>query len=252
MNIVPCFRSSNLLLATSVVLCSISVAQVAQLWSTSMRLPFIQAASWQTSKQLRSELQAERSTLVGHSWGAMLALLYGTTYPEQVERLLLIGLGPLSDEMDRVARANLMKPRLRSLHALRKDFADSRFSSRSRQRNVQYDLKDWQEKLTRRQALLSVVEAEGLEVAEAPGAQLYDLCQPHFEVYSQKVQIGQLYGLLVCYEGEVVEEREAQDVRNFWGGGRAKPGQKGGQGLPPGHSGKRHLPDTSLLRPAHW
>ncbi|HXV44885.1 MAG TPA: alpha/beta hydrolase [Anaerolineae bacterium] len=68
-------------------------------------------------EQLRSELQAERAILVGHSWGAMLALLYGTTYPEQVERLLLIGLGPLSDEMDRVARANLMKPRLRSLHA---------------------------------------------------------------------------------------------------------------------------------------
>ena len=61
-------------------------------------------------EQLRLELQVEQISLVGHSWGAMLALLYGTTYPEKVERLVLIGLGPLNDEMDRVAKANLIKP----------------------------------------------------------------------------------------------------------------------------------------------
>ena len=61
-------------------------------------------------EQLRLELQHDQVILVGHSWGAMLALLYGAAYPKNVERLVLIGLGPLNEEMDRVAKANLIKP----------------------------------------------------------------------------------------------------------------------------------------------
>jgi hypothetical protein len=73
---------------------------------------------------------------------------------------------------------------------LRKEFEDSRFSSRFRRQNLQQEKAEWQEKLTRRSALQAVIEAKGLAAAEKLGAQLYDLCQPHFEVYEQMVEIG--------------------------------------------------------------
>ncbi len=59
---------------------------------------------------LRVELGIERLNLVGHSWGADLGLLYGATHPQRVDRLVLAGLGPLTDEMSAVAAANLMHP----------------------------------------------------------------------------------------------------------------------------------------------
>jgi proline iminopeptidase len=59
---------------------------------------------------LRIHLGQERVRLVGHSWGANLALLYSATYPDHVERVALVGLGPLDDELGAVASANLMKP----------------------------------------------------------------------------------------------------------------------------------------------
>ena len=116
-----------------------------------------------------------------------------------------------------------LQTRLRTLTALRKEFEDSRYSSRARRSRLQSEQADWQEKLTRRQALQAVVEAAGLTAAETLGAQLYDLCQPHFEVYDRKVEIGQLYGCQVYYEGEVMQERVTQDVRTFWTGGDAEP-----------------------------
>ena len=59
---------------------------------------------------LRMHLGQARLRLVGHSWGATLALLYGVHYPERVERLALLGLGPLSDELAAIAQANLLRP----------------------------------------------------------------------------------------------------------------------------------------------
>jgi hypothetical protein len=121
-----------------------------------------------------------------------------------------------------------LQTRLRTLTALRKEFEDSRFNSRFRRHNLQQEKAEWQEKLTRRSALLAVIEAEGLAAAETVGTQLYDLCQPHFEVYDRKIEIGQLYGCQVYYEGEIVQERVTQDVRTFWtgGDGEATPAKK--------------------------
>jgi proline iminopeptidase len=59
---------------------------------------------------LRVHLGQERIRLVGHSWGANLALLYSATYPDHVDRVALVGIGPLDDELGAVASANLMKP----------------------------------------------------------------------------------------------------------------------------------------------
>ncbi|MDQ2742143.1 MAG: alpha/beta hydrolase [Chloroflexota bacterium] len=59
---------------------------------------------------LRRHLGQDRMRLVGHSWGANLALLYSATYPDHVDRVALVGLGPLDDELSAVASANLMKP----------------------------------------------------------------------------------------------------------------------------------------------
>ncbi len=55
---------------------------------------------------LRLYLGEERLRLVGHSWGATLALCYAIAHREYVERMALIGLGPLDDEMAAVASAN--------------------------------------------------------------------------------------------------------------------------------------------------
>src|SRR6266851_2068439 len=59
---------------------------------------------------LRTHLGLERIRLVGHSWGATLALLYSASHPEQVENVTLVGLGPLNAEMGAVAAANADKP----------------------------------------------------------------------------------------------------------------------------------------------
>jgi proline iminopeptidase len=59
---------------------------------------------------LRLHLGLERLALVGHSWGATLALVYAVAHPGRVERLALVGMGPISDELDAVAAANLLKP----------------------------------------------------------------------------------------------------------------------------------------------
>ena len=61
-------------------------------------------------ERLRQELGQERLTLAGHSWGATYGLLYAAAYPHRVERLALIGLGPINDEMAAVAHANVMRP----------------------------------------------------------------------------------------------------------------------------------------------
>jgi proline iminopeptidase len=59
---------------------------------------------------LRRHLGLERLRLVGHSWGATLALLYAIVHPGQVDRLVLVGMGPISDDLEAVATANLLKP----------------------------------------------------------------------------------------------------------------------------------------------
>ncbi len=42
-----------------------------------------------TLEALRKELKLEKMNLFGESWGSMLALLYATTYPERVNKILL-------------------------------------------------------------------------------------------------------------------------------------------------------------------
>ncbi len=42
-----------------------------------------------TLELLRKELKLEKINIFGESWGSMLALLYATTYPERVNKILL-------------------------------------------------------------------------------------------------------------------------------------------------------------------
>jgi proline iminopeptidase len=53
------------------------------------------AASVADLEALRAHLGLERMTLLGHSWGAMLAAAYVAAHPERVGRLVLVGPGPL-------------------------------------------------------------------------------------------------------------------------------------------------------------
>ena len=59
---------------------------------------------------LREELQQEQLLLIGHSWGATLALAYACSYPDRVARMVLIGLGPLNNTWQDIAAANLLRP----------------------------------------------------------------------------------------------------------------------------------------------
>jgi proline iminopeptidase len=61
-------------------------------------------------EQVRLHLGLEQLTLVGHSWGATYGLLYAAAFPHRVERLALVGLGPINDEMAAVAHANVLRP----------------------------------------------------------------------------------------------------------------------------------------------
>lgn len=59
---------------------------------------------------LREALGVKRIDVLGHSWGAMLALIYTMTHPEGVARQVLVGMGPLNPELADVATANLLQP----------------------------------------------------------------------------------------------------------------------------------------------
>lgn len=67
-----------------------------QRWSGSVRLTVAQHVND------LGEVLHERATLVGHSWGAMLALSYAATFPERVSALVLVGCGTY-DEASREA-----------------------------------------------------------------------------------------------------------------------------------------------------
>ncbi len=56
---------------------------------------------------LRKHLQVDKLTLVGNSWGMMLALAYGGTYPDHVRAVVTIGSGPLTSEYLAVFSENL-------------------------------------------------------------------------------------------------------------------------------------------------
>jgi proline iminopeptidase len=58
---------------------------------------------------LRAALGIERLRLVGHSWGANLALLYAAALPRNVSRVALVSLGPLDESLSAVASANLVR-----------------------------------------------------------------------------------------------------------------------------------------------
>lgn len=56
---------------------------------------------------LRKHLKTERLTLIGNSWGAMLALLYGAEHPDHVKKIIILGPGILSDRHARIFNDNL-------------------------------------------------------------------------------------------------------------------------------------------------
>jgi proline iminopeptidase len=56
---------------------------------------------------LRKHLQADRLTLVGNSWGMMLALAYAGAYPDHVRAVVTIGSGPVTSDYLAVFSENL-------------------------------------------------------------------------------------------------------------------------------------------------
>jgi len=57
---------------------------------------------------LLKKLKLDRVTIVGHSWGAMLAVNFGVAHPAQINKLVLIGSGPLAFSDFVIQEANIM------------------------------------------------------------------------------------------------------------------------------------------------
>jgi proline iminopeptidase len=56
---------------------------------------------------LRQHLQIDKLTLIGNSWGMMLALAYGGTHTEHIRAIVTIGSGPITSEYLAVFAENL-------------------------------------------------------------------------------------------------------------------------------------------------
>ncbi len=61
---------------------------------------------------LRKHLKIEKIVIAGHSWGAMLALAYAAKYPVNVDRLILLGAGGITQNFFKYFNSNI-KMRLR-------------------------------------------------------------------------------------------------------------------------------------------
>lgn len=61
---------------------------------------------------LRKHLKIEKIVIAGHSWGAMLALAYAAKYPVNVDRLILLGPGGITQNFFKYFNSNI-KMRLR-------------------------------------------------------------------------------------------------------------------------------------------
>jgi len=55
---------------------------------------------------LRKQMQIDKLIVVGNSWGMMLALAYGGTYPDAVHAIVTIGSGPITGDYLEVMGAN--------------------------------------------------------------------------------------------------------------------------------------------------
>ena len=64
--------------------------------------------SVQDISTLLKKLKLERVTIVGHSWGAMLAVNFAIAHPTQINKLVLIGSGPLAFSDFAIQEANIM------------------------------------------------------------------------------------------------------------------------------------------------
>lgn len=86
-------------------------------------------------ENLRRALKTKRITIVGHSWGAMYAMLYAKAYPKRVEKLVLVSTGGVNMEFYGRYRKNLLASytsqeltRLKYLNQLRRaGRADDKF-----------------------------------------------------------------------------------------------------------------------------
>jgi proline iminopeptidase len=58
---------------------------------------------------LYETIGAEKLRILGHSWGATLALHYACRYPAKVDKLVLVSMGPLNDQMIRYYKANIRR-----------------------------------------------------------------------------------------------------------------------------------------------
>lgn len=56
---------------------------------------------------LKDIVTRESLSIVGHSWGAMLALTYAARHPESIDRIILIGCGTFDEHARNVYQANL-------------------------------------------------------------------------------------------------------------------------------------------------
>ncbi|MDH5366548.1 MAG: alpha/beta fold hydrolase [Cyclobacteriaceae bacterium] len=50
-------------------------------------------------EELRKKFKIEKLNIIGHSWGGLLAMYYGSKYPEHVKRLVLVDAAPVNTDL---------------------------------------------------------------------------------------------------------------------------------------------------------
>ena len=56
---------------------------------------------------LRNQLSTDKFILVGSSWGALLSLLYASYHPDQVDKIVILGAGPITSDYADIFDDNL-------------------------------------------------------------------------------------------------------------------------------------------------
>lgn len=85
---------------------------------------------------LKKKLRIDKLTIIGHSWGAMFAMYYASRYGDNIEKLVLVGPGPLSFDTDvtsdnRTARASIFQ---REFMKAARDSIDKNIATKNTQR----------------------------------------------------------------------------------------------------------------------
>jgi proline iminopeptidase len=176
------------------------------------------AASVADLEALRAHLGLERMTLLGHSWGAMLAAAYVAAHPERIDRLVLVGPGPLWWDLKMLeGYGQRLVARAPALPAGSKPKSPAAAARAEQNRVASAMIADPQSADERHRFLLYASQPENTKEWDLMQA---DLASGSFDV---RPQMGKWNGKALVIQGrlDALGVEHAQAVAKAFGGGQA-------------------------------